>query len=253
MHHTMDFIASLWQGSSPIRTRFIDGRSTPARTTSAKRSQGTSTSLPQGPFGEVANSKEVIDVRQSTTVRTKHIERHAAPRGDQSFLKPLVRATSHPIRTSTAHFDRSPNEGRLHPASTRAAHRQELPPRLQSGLARLERSIRDVLLLAPEAATLPGRREGAHPPRAGLRQLGAELRGRPASSATSQASPVSSYRVVAQRKNDQQHGGRTRSPRRDPLLPPPLDRWTKAHAPLEVPNPTSALDDALPTPVDAPV
>ena len=179
--------APLWQGRGrellgPIAYIDVDGTLAP---TYGKRKQGMDISY-KGIWGyaplvvSLANTKEVLyvvnrpgnvpshtDAAQWIDRAMDHVDPHAERiclRGDTDF-------------SLTAHFRPVGREGRLHLRHGRECGPAQ--PRRGSGRSLLATAgtsaeVRDAH--RPEAATLPGRREGAHRPRAGLRQLGAELR-----------------------------------------------------------------------------
>ena len=218
--------APLWQGRGrellgPIAYIDVDGTLAP---TYGKRKQGMDISY-KGIWGyaplvvSLANTKEVLyvvnrpgnvpshtDAAQWIDRAMDHVDPHAERiclRGDTDF--------------SLAHFDRwAVRADFIFGMDASAALRSRAEALDEACWQRLERAPR-YEAHRPEAATLPGRREGAHRPRAGLRQLGAELRGRgrvqlPAR----QVRPAVSGSGSAQEY--QQDEGRTRSVRRDPLL-----------------------------------
>ena len=180
--------APLWQGRGrellgPIAYIDVDGTLAP---TYGKRKQGMDISY-KGIWGyaplvvSLANTKEVLyvvnrpgnvpshtDAAQWIDRAMDHVDPHAERiclRGDTDF-------------SLTAHFDRWAvradfifgMDAECGPAQPRRGSGRSL-----LATAGTSAEVRDAH--RPEAATLPGRREGAHRPRAGLRQLGAELRG----------------------------------------------------------------------------
>ena len=203
--------APLWQGRGrellgPIAYIDVDGTLAP---TYGKRKQGMDISY-KGIWGyaplvvSLANTKEVLyvvnrpgnvpshtDAAQWIDRAMDHVDPHAERiclRGDTDF-------------SLTAHFDRwAVRADFIFGMDASAALRSRAEALDEACWQRLERvEVRDAH--RPEAATLPGRREGAHRPRAGLRQLGAELRGRGRVQLPARQVRPAVSKVVALRKN----------------------------------------------------